>query len=141
MFLEWSIIWFIAIFVFVLIEVFTASLVTIWFVGGAIVAWLLSIIHIGPIAQIIVFFGVSIALLIYTRPILENLMKYKKIPTNLDTLIGAKGIVTDSITEYHVGEVKVEGKYWSAKSITGDSIDVGEEVEIMKIDGVKLIVK
>lgn len=141
MFFEWSIIWFIAIFVFVLIEVFTASLVTIWFVGGAFVAWLLSIAHVGSTVQVIVFFVVSIGLLIYTRPILENLMKYKKVPTNIDSLIGAKGIVTDSITEYHIGEVKLEGKYWSAKSMSGDSIDVGEEVEVIKIDGVKLIVK
>lgn len=141
MFFEWSMIWFIAIFIFILIEIFTVSLVSIWFVAGAIAAWLLSIVHIAPIIQVVAFLVVSITLLIYTKPILENMMRYQKIPTNIDSLIGAKCIVTDRIMEYEIGEVKLDGKFWSAKSLTGDNIDIGEEVEVVKIDGVKLIVK
>lgn len=104
-------------------------------------AWVLSIFGFSPVLQIIVFIGVSIALLFYTRPILENLMKGKHVPMNLETLIGAKAIVTESIKDYEIGEVKLEGKYWSAKSFDGGSIDCGEEVEVVRIDGVKLIVR
>lgn len=140
-FINWSILWFVAIFIFAAIEVFTVSLVTIWFVGGSLAAWILSIFGVPPALQIIVFIGVSVALLIYTRPILENLMKGKHVPMNLETLIGAKGVVTQKIEDYEIGEVKLEGKYWSAKSFDGGSINLGEEVEVVRIDGVKLIVR
>ena len=49
------------------------------------------------------------------------------------------GIVTEEIKKNTVGEVKVDGKKWSAISDT--SIKVDEEVVVEKIDGVKLIVK
>lgn len=140
-FINWNIFWFVAIFIFAAIEVMTASLATIWFVGGSLAAWLLSLFAIAPVIQVLVFIAVSVGLLVYTRPILEKLMMGKHVPMNLETLIGAKAIVTESIKELEIGEVKLEGKYWSAKSVDGGSIDVGEEVEVVRIDGVKLIVR
>ena len=38
------------------------------------------------------------------------------------------------------GEVKVNGEAWSAKSEDESSIQKGTEVEVLKIDGVKLVV-
>ena len=50
-----------------------------------------------------------------------------------------KGIVTDDITELKIGEVKVDGKIWSA--VSKENLKIGDKVKILKIDGVKLKVK
>ena len=49
------------------------------------------------------------------------------------------GICTEEISRNKVGEVKVDGKRWSA--ISPNKINVGDEVIITDIDGVKLKVK
>ena len=47
--------------------------------------------------------------------------------------------MTEEITKLEPGEVKVDGKKWSA--IANKKISVGSKVEILSIDGVKLNVK
>ena len=49
------------------------------------------------------------------------------------------GVVTEEIKKNQIGEVKVDGKTWSA--ISDKLIAVGEEVTIDAIDGVKLVVR
>ncbi len=77
--------------------------------------------------------------MLLTRPYLVKKLTNKKESTNLDRVIGAEGIVTEEITKLKVGEVKVDGKRWSA--ISNELIKVGEEVIIERIDGVKLVVR
>lgn len=51
------------------------------------------------------------------------------------------GIVTIDINSLEgVGQIKVDGEIWSAKTETNDIILKGTKVKILKIDGVKLIV-
>ena len=67
----------------------------------------------------------------------KNLPNKEK--TNLDRIIGMKGIVTEDITKYKPGEVKVDGKKWSEtakENIKKDSI-----VKILEINSTKLIVE
>ena len=78
-------------------------------------------------------------LMLLTRPYLVKKLSRKKVSTNLDRVIGMEGIVTEEITKFKIGEVKVDGKKWSA--ISNEKIKVGEEVIIEDIDGVKLIVR
>jgi len=59
--------------------------------------------------------------------------------TNLDRVVGMQGIVTENIEPLKVGEVKVDGKLWSA--VSDILIEKDEVVEIVSIDGVKLNVK
>ena len=59
--------------------------------------------------------------------------------TNLDRIIGMKGVVTEEIDELIIGEVKVDGKRWSA--ISKSKLKVGDVVRILKINGVKLEVE
>ena len=49
------------------------------------------------------------------------------------------GIVTQDIDKLKPGEVKVDGKMWTA--ISDKEIKKGKVVEILKIEGVKLKVK
>ena len=80
----------------------------------------------------------SLLTLLVTKPFIKK-MKFQNVRTNLDRVVGMEGVVTEEISKFEIGEVKVDGKRWSAKS--DSSISVGDVVEIERIDGVKLIVK
>ena len=77
-----------------------------------------------------------------TMPLVRRFRKNgDKVGTNADRLIGQFGIVTKGIADpFSVGQVKVLGETWSAQSeIT--PIEVGAKVEILEIEGVRLIVE
>lgn len=50
-----------------------------------------------------------------------------------------EGVVTMDISKNNVGEVKVDGKRWSA--VSKEELHKDDVVVIKKIDGVKLIVE
>ena len=67
-------------------------------------------------------------------------MAKDKEKTNLDRVVGMSGICTEEISSKNdVGEVKVDGKKWSA--ISSSKIKKGDEITVISIDGVKLKVK
>lgn len=121
-----------------LIEIITINLTTIWFVASGLIALVLSIFIDSYILQFSVFVIGGVLLLIFTRSYLVNKFS-KSVKTNLDRVVGMKGIVTEEITKNNSGEVRVDGKRWTA--ISNKRIEKGKEVIIMKIDGVKLIVE
>ena len=82
-----------------------------------------------------VFFIVTVIALILTRKIVKSKIDPKKIPTNLDSVIGKIGIVTKD------GRVKIMGKDWAAISLDDNKIEEGKKVEVLEIKGVKLIVR
>lgn len=120
------------------VEAITINLVSIWFVISGLIALIVSLVIDSFVIQFGVFVIVGIVLMLTTRSSLEKKL-VKKEKTNLDRVIGMKGIVTLDIDENNVGEVKVDGKTWSA--VSKQSLKVGDKVKILKIDGVKLEVK
>lgn len=136
--MDW-IFWLILVIVLTIIEVATVNLLTIWFVISGIVALILSF-FIEDVAIVSTIFAVlGIILLITTRPILKKYLPTQRERTNIDRVIGMKGLVTEEIKKNVIGEVKVDGKKWSA--ISNKKIEVGEEVIVDAIEGVKLIVR
>lgn len=131
--------WLVLVIVLSFIEIATVSLVSIWFVASGIVAMILSF-FIEDIAIITtVFILLGIFLLVLSRPIVNKLRSKDNEKTNLDRIIGESAIVTEDIKKNEVGEVKVDGKRWSA--ISKEKCLKGDRVKILKIDGVKLIVE
>lgn len=131
--------WFIAFLVFVFIELITVTLVTIWFAIGAIAAVITTFFTDSIVIQSIVFVVVSVLSLIITKPLVKKFKKFEIVPTNSDRVIGKIGEVTKKISPNKYGEVKVFDSVWTAKS--EDSIEEGEKVKVLSIEGVKLIVK
>lgn len=131
--------WLIIILFLVFIEAMTANLTTIWFVASGFVTLILSFFISSFEIQFGVFVVGGIILLITTRPYLSKKLKVKSSKTNLDRVVGMKGIVTVDITKFNPGEVKVDGKAWTAISDTELKKDT--VVEVLKIEGVKLKVK
>ena len=131
--------WLIIIILLTFLEVATVNLVSVWFVMSAIVSLFTSFVIDSFYIQFAIFVCLGIVLMLLTRPYLVKKLTNKKESTNLDRVIGMEGIVTEEITKTKIGEVKVDGKRWSA--ISNELIKVGEEVIIERSDGVKLIVR
>ena len=132
-------IWFALIFVFLIIEAITLNLVTIWFAFGSICAYITSYFTENIIIQLIVFVITSSVSLLLTKPLVEKYFKKNKVSTNFDRIIGQIGIVTKTIKKHEGGRVKIDGKDWMA--ISDKEIKNGSEVEILKIEGAKIIVR
>jgi len=133
------IVWLILIFLLIILEVSTINLVSVWFIASAIVSLILSLFIDSFMIQFAIFVILGIILLVTTRPVLSKMLHQKSESTNLDRVIGMTAVVTEEIKRNVVGEVKVDGKRWSA--IANKKIEVGEEVTVEEIDGVKLIVR
>ena len=131
--------WFVMILVLSFIELITVSLVTVWFVASAIVAWILSFFDVPFVVQFAVFVVLGIILLITTRKQLTSWLNKTKQKTNLDRVLDMTGIVTKTITKNESGEVKVDGKRWTA--VSDKKIEEGATVKILRIEGVKLVVE
>ncbi len=134
-----SFIWMVSFIVLTLIEIFTINLVTIWFAIGALVSFFVSLCTENIGLQILVFIVISLITLLFTKKAVNKIKDKEMVPTNLDRVIGQIGIVTENIKPLEPGEVKVDGKKWTA--IADEEIDINDEVKILSINGVKLKVK
>jgi len=132
--------WIIAAVIFIIIEAATLGLTTIWFAGGAVAAALSTLFDAPIIVQVVIFLAVSIALLYSTR-FWKAKFKIGKEMTNVDAVVGQPGFVMETISPTAFGQVKVGGIIWTAMSANPHTvIDVGTEVTVAGIEGVKLIV-
>lgn len=131
--------WIAIIIILTIAEILSINLTTIWYVVSAIVALILSFFVDSFLIQFGVFALLGTVLLITTKPLLTRLLKTDMVKTNLDRVIGMEGIVTEKISKFEIGEVRVDGKKWSA--VSDSEIEVGTIVIVLEIDGVKLKVK
>lgn len=134
--------WLIFCIILLVIELLTLGLTTIWFAGGAIIAFLVSLLGVGLDVQLIAFVVVSFMLLVFTRPAAMRLIKGRKTNTNTDALIGAIATVVEPIDNLKEnGAVLIDGKIWTARTAKNDmTIEKDAIVTVLEIRGVKLIV-
>lgn len=132
-------IWLIIVILLTLVEFMTVNLTTIWFVISGLVALLISFTGLNFMFQFGVFTVLGIILLVTTREWLESKLIKNKEKTNLDRVVGMSGVVTESITKKNPGEVKVDGKRWTA--ISDKAIKKDSYVKVLSIEGVKLVVE
>ena len=128
--MELWMLWLILVFFLIVLEACTVNLVSIWFIISGIVSLFVSIFCDNFLIQFAIFVLLGIFLLLTTRKFLKRYIKPNKEKTNLDRILGEVAIVTDAILKNAVGEVKVDGKRWSA--IAKEEIQVGEEVLLRK---------
>lgn len=138
-----SLLWLILLVTFLVIEIITLGLTTIWFAGGALVAAIASMVGAPWPVQIILFFAVSLALLFLTRPVAMKYFNKDRVKTNVESMIGRQGIVTGAIDNLQgTGQVNVDGQEWSARSEDDKGkYPAGTMVTVVRVQGVKLIVK
>lgn len=135
-------IWIAAIIIFGVAEAATAGLTSIWFVLGGIAGLIAAVCGAPVWLQVVLFFAVSIAALALTRPLVVRLMKKDIKPTNADRVLNAVGRVTERIDNAQPsGAVYIDGKTWTARSADGEVIEPDTSVRILRMEGVKLIVR
>ena len=137
-----SICWLAVFVLLIVIELATMGLTTIWFAGGAVAGFIASMLGANVVIQAVVFFVVSIVLLIFTRPFAVRYINSNKTKTNIDGLIGQEALVLEEINNIReTGCARLEGIEWTARSVDDTVIPADTVVIVERIEGVKLIVK
>ena len=137
------IIWLGILAVLLVIEGLTTALTTIWFAGGALAAAIAAGAGMGIVPQLLLFFCVSLVLLIFTRPAAMKLMNKNTEKTNVDSLLGKTAVVIQEINDLaQTGQVRINDIEWMARTSDDSArIPVGTVVVIRAVRGVKLIVE
>ena len=126
---------------FLIAEGATVSLVSLWFAAGAVVAMFAALLGAGVWLQTGLFLAISGALLLMLRPIVRRYLAPKITATNVDSLVGATGLVTVAIDNVTAsGQVKLGAMEWTARSTTGENIPQGSMIRVDRIEGVKVYV-
>ena len=130
--------WLMVVILLTILEFATVNLVSVWFIASGIVALILSLFVDSLVWQFGVFVVVGIILMILTKPMLNKITNKEVEKLNLERVIGMPGIVTQEIKPGRVGEVKVDGKLWSATSL--EELPLDTMILVEKMEGVKLFV-
>ena len=119
--------WLAATVVFVLVELMTVGLTSICFAAGSFVAFIL----------------VSVVLLALTKPWAGKYINSRTVKTNVDSLVGERAVLTeDADSMKQTGKAVVNGQEWTVRPQDETQvIRKGELIEVVKISGVKLIVR
>ena len=132
----WSIFWILLAIVTLIIELFSVGLISIWFTVGAGCALICSLLGWHLMIQWVVFILVSIVGLLLFRNYWVKKMKNNIVATNIDANVGKEVLVVEDIdNSLDLGAVKMNGQFWSAKSIEGEKIKKDTKVVIRKIEG------
>lgn len=139
-YMQW--VWIAALTVFVIAEAATGAVVSLWFMGGALVACILAAFGLPVWLQILCFVVVSFLLLLLLRPHLRKMVDNRKVPTNAESLVGKVILVTEDIDNLrNKGVVRVFGVDWAAVSADGKPIPKDTPVRILSVHGAKLCVE
>jgi membrane protein implicated in regulation of membrane protease activity len=124
------------------IEIATVgTLISIWFTIGALAAYLGQLIGLDFTLQVLVFIVVSLVSFALVRPLAAKYFSSKQVATNADRYIGRTFTVVEAITEEQWGAIKIQGVRWSCREVKGKPVAVGETVEVIALEGAKLVVK
>ena len=123
------------------IEAATVGLATIWFAAGALAATAASVLGVGILGQILLFFTVSLVLLTFTRPFALKYISPHKIRTNYEDLVDQTVKITECVDNAaDSGTAVFHGQAWSARMYRDDlTLKEGELAKVAAIKGVKLI--
>ena len=135
----WAI-WMMAGVVLLILELFSMSFFLLWIAVAAILAGVVAIFV--PIAwvQWLVFAILSIALLLATRPLARSLHGSVTLLSNVDAMVGQRGVVIDAIDPLkNVGRVRIGSDEWRARA--EQAIPVDAWAEVTSVAGTTLTVR
>ncbi|MGW2490840.1 NfeD family protein [Streptomyces sp. NPDC001606] len=93
------------------------------------------------VLQVLVFLAVSVALIAVVRPIANRHSRQRpQLATGIDALRGRQAVVLERV-DGSGGRIKLAGEVWSARALdTGRAYEVGQEVDVVEIEGATAIV-
>lgn len=134
--------WFTLMLVFLVMEAQTVGMISLWFAVGSLTAMVASLLGAAVWLQVALFFAVSLVLLALLAPVLRKFVRPRRVRTNVDAVVGTRGYVTENVDNLiPTGRVKLGGMSWAARSESGAEIPVDTQVEVVRVEGVKVFVK
>lgn len=127
--------------VMAVIELASQSLITVWFVFGAIVAFVAGMLGASLVVQIVIFLVVSLASLALLRPFI---LKHRRMgEIHEPTEIGRYAIVVERVDPLaQTGRVETDDHMtWAALSADEAPIEVGTRVQVVEQRSIRLVVK
>lgn len=138
----WIWIWVAVVATSLIVEFTTMEMVSLWTAIGGICALILAACEVEFEIQLIVFFSVSIILLLSLRKIaIKYLLRNSNQKVGTERVIGTKTKLLSEITNDEPGTIKVNGVVWSATTDNGEPLAKNTVVEIVELRGNKFIVK
>ena len=135
--------WLVLLIAFVIGELVTVGLTSIWFAAGALVAMLLAFCNVPVAVQVVLFIVVSVGLLVATKPWAQRFINGRAEKTNADRAIGQIIRITERVSNIdQSGKAIVQGMEWTVRTRSDNEvIEEGEFAKVLEINGVKLIVE
>ena len=136
-------VWLGLLILFLVIEIATVGLTTIWMAGGALGALILDLAGLNLWWQIGAFLVDSFTMLVFTRPFVVKYINSHHEKTNYEGIIGKVVRITEKVDNLQqTGTAVVNGLEWTTRAERDDVIlDPGDLAKVVNISGVKLIVK
>jgi membrane protein implicated in regulation of membrane protease activity len=138
------VIWVVLALVFVGAELLTLSLVAVYAAVGSLAAAITAAAGGDVWLQLLVFAVVAVVALLLTRkPLLRLMSRTPQVPSNAPTVVGKRAVVVIAVEEGpgQRGQVRVGTEHWSARSEDERAIAEGVTVDVVRIDGVTLVVR
>lgn len=135
--------WLLLAAIFVVIEIITLGLTTIWFAVGAFVAAIAGAFGAPLWLQVIIFLVVAVVMIVMIRPLATKHLNDKAEKTNVEAVVGKNGTVIETIDNAKgTGRVQLDGMEWMARTAeTGVILEKDTSVKVLEVSGVKLIVE
>ena len=134
-------VWLLVAAVMAVVEMVSVSLITLWFVVGALASFVAALAGAPLVAQIVVFLVVSLVCLAALRPVI---LKYRAHGQAAEpTMIGKTAIVCEEVDNVRqTGRVRTaDNMTWSARSASGYPIPLDASVRVVAQESIKLIVE
>lgn len=136
-------VWMGLVLLFLVVEIGTLGLVTIWFMCGALAAFFVALAG-GPLwLQVTVFILISVLLLAFLRPFAYRYINSRTVKTNVEALSGRRARVTERVDNLTgTGKAVLDGMEWTARAdADGEILQPGQYGSVTRVEGVKLILK
>lgn len=138
--LRWG--WLVAAVIFFLAEIFTAGFVLAAFGVAAVVAALVAFLGLGIEWQLAAFVVASAVAIVYSRRFAERITGPQAEGVGVDRVLGKRGVVLETIDPLQAsGRVRIDREQWRAESIDGSVIPAGAIIEVIRVEGTRLIVR
>ncbi len=135
------VLWLVVAIAAALVEALSLGLITLWFVVGALVAFVADLLGASLVVQVALFLVVSVLCLILLRPVFA---KYRVRGQAAEpTVVGQRGVVCEKIDNARLaGRVELpDHMTWAARSVDGSPIEVGSPVVVESQESITLIVR
>ena len=129
-------VWFAAAVIFFVIEAVIPGLVSLWFGIAAVITMICSPFIKNILYEFYLFIVLSGIIFFFTRKICREWKKNKK-----DTVDRIRGSIVKvrGMNEREQYDIYLDGKNWIGRC--DESLEIGEEAEVIGIEGIKLILK